>query len=145
MDFKRSLFLVFVLLPIGFFAYAQDSGPKLTFEKEREDLGTISLDDISPGESFELYINFTNTGDAPLVLSNVRACCGTTVSSWPQEPIMPGEDGVIEANFRLRHRAQRISRTVTVLSNSSDQPSLVYRITGEVVEADANEFIQKTD
>lgn len=145
MDLKRNILFVAFLLIAGLIVNAQQSGPRLSFEKERHDYGTISLDDLSPGEKFDLTISFTNTGNAPLVLSNVRACCGTSVSDWPQEPIMPGEGGIIEVNFRLRHRAQRISRTVTVLSNCSEQASAVFRIAGEVVESDNDGFIQNRD
>jgi len=69
-----------------------------------------------------------------LILSGVRACCGTRVTEWPREPIMPGEEGVIKIEFRLAPRAQRISRTVTASYNNPQQPTVVFRILGQIVD-----------
>jgi hypothetical protein len=34
---------------------------------------------------------FTNTGNAPLIITNVLSTCGCTVPTKPNEPIMPGK------------------------------------------------------
>ncbi len=126
------------------------SGPQLAFEKERKDIGTMSLDEMPEGNNFELDINFTNTGDAPLIISNVRACCGTRVQEWPQEPIAPEGEGTIKVSFRLAPRAQRVSRTVTVTYNNESQPTIIQRIVGEILEeeeeeTEESEFLQKIE
>ncbi len=105
-------------------------GPELKWELNRYDYGTVYLDDLP---ETKLDIKFTNEGNEPLVLSHVRACCGTRVNSWTREPIMPGEEGSIKVEFRLAPRAHRISRTVTVTSNA-DPATSIFRIVGEVVE-----------
>ncbi len=123
----------FMLLAV-FMANAGDNdkkGPQLTFENDRHDYGTVYVDDMP---ETKLDIKFTNTGDEPLVLSRVRACCGTRVTSWPREPIMPDEEETITVEFRLAPRPQRISRSVTVNYNNEQQPVVRYRITGQVVE-----------
>ncbi len=123
------LFLV-MFAGAGIAASQEKDGPKLEWEKERHDYGTVYLDD--PPET-KLDIKFTNEGNEPLVLSHVRACCGTRVHNWPKEPIQPGEEGTITIEFRLAPRPHRISRTVTVTSNSDPNTS-IYRIVGQVVE-----------
>ncbi|MFN2395362.1 MAG: DUF1573 domain-containing protein [Bacteroidales bacterium] len=105
-------------------------GPELKWELNRYDYGTVYLDDLP---ETKLDIKFTNEGNEPLVLSHVRACCGTRVNSWPREPIMPGEESTIQIEFRLAPRAQRISRTLTVTSNA-DPATSIFRVVGEVVE-----------
>lgn len=129
----RKLFsLTGLLVLLVFAANADDKkGPQLTFENERYDYGTVYLDDMP---ETRLAIKFTNTGDEPLVLSHVRACCGTRVTQWPREAIMPGEEGVINIEFRLAPRPQRISRTITATYNNEEQPSKTYRIMGQVVQ-----------
>ena len=126
--------IVLLLLSIVFgmgVAISQDKkGPELKWNLERYDYGTIYLDDIP---ETKLDIKFTNDGNEPLVLSHVRACCGTRVHSWTREPIMPGDEGTIQIEFRLAPRAHRISRTVTVTSNA-DPTTSVFRIVGEVAE-----------
>ncbi len=46
-------------------------------------------------------INFTckNTGDKPLYLVYVRPSCGCTVADYTKEPIPPGKEGKIDAQF----------------------------------------------
>jgi hypothetical protein len=42
---------------------------------------------------------FTNTGKAPLVLSNAVGSCGCTAAEWPKEAIAPGKTGVIKVTY----------------------------------------------
>ncbi len=131
---QRVFPLAGLMILIAFFANANDDGkkgPQLTFENSRHDYGTVYVDEMP---ETKLDIKFTNTGDEPLVLSNVRACCGTRVTQWPREPISPGEEGIIKIEFRLAPRPQRISRSVTVNYNHPERPIERYRITGQVVE-----------
>ncbi len=121
---------VSLLFVLGVYA-TDDKGAQLTFEKSQHDYGTQYVDSMP---DTKLDIKFSNTGDAPLILSNVRACCGTQVKSWPREPILPGEEGVIQIEFRLAPRPQRISRTVTVNYNSEVNPTVIYRLTGQIVD-----------
>ncbi len=135
---KRVLLFFAAFLFLGTFALHADEhekeekkGPKFQFENRTFDYGTLYLDDMP---ETKMDIKFTNVGDEPLVLSNVRACCGTRVTSWPREPIMPGEEEVIKIEFRLAPRPQRISRTVTVTYNNPQSPTERFRIVGEVIE-----------
>ncbi len=128
---------VFGFLLISFLGYASDpvkdktQGPELKFETSAHNYGTTYVDSMP---NTKLAIPFSNSGNQPLLLSNVRACCGTRVTQWPREPIAPGAKGVINIEFTLAARAQRISRTVTVTSNSETNPTAVFRIQGEIVE-----------
>ncbi len=127
-------FIVIVLL--SFNGYAQEEkGAKLKFEKESEQLGTLLTSELEP---FKLKIQFENEGDEPLVLSYARGCCGTRIKDWTKEPVMPGEKGFVEAEFRLSPRPHRVSRTISVMSNDPAGMK-VFRITGEVVEQKAEE------
>lgn len=136
---KKSIVVLSLIFAI-LFAYplagysqeeSEKNGPELTFENSGHNFGKVYTDDLP---DTKLDIKFTNTGDEPLTLTSVHACCGTRVKSWPREPIMPGEEGEIKIEFRLAPRAQRISRTVTVNYNHKERPTVVYRITGQVVE-----------
>lgn len=129
---KRMFFICSFLLAsfIGFASNRAD-GPELKFDKQQHDYGTVYVDEMP---ETKLAIEFTNSGDQPLLFSNVRACCGTRVTQWPREPINPGEKGVVNIEFTLAPRPQRISRTVTVSSNSATNPTAIYRILGQIVE-----------
>jgi hypothetical protein len=125
--FITLLFSIFFLSALK----AGANGPQFKFANTRLDFGTVYTDQLPDNK---IKIEFTNTGDAPLILSQVRACCGTKVESWPSEPILPGEKGEINIEIRLVPRPQRISRTVIVSSNDPKNPTSIFRIMGEVVE-----------
>ncbi|TVQ93681.1 MAG: DUF1573 domain-containing protein [Bacteroidetes bacterium] len=128
------VFVFCLLLSAGLFSQEKNSA-KLKFEKDIEPLGTLFIHEL---ETQKLEIEFENEGDEPLILSYVRGCCGTRIKSWTKEPVMPGEKGKIEIEFRLAPRPHRISRTVSVMSNDPEGMK-VFRITGEVAEQAAEE------
>lgn len=76
---------------------------------------------------------FTNIGTEPLILFNVKSSCGCLVANWPKNPINPGERGVIEANYAT-NRVGKINKSLTVLSNSINKPTIVLKIKGSVFD-----------
>jgi hypothetical protein len=100
-------------------------GPDISFENTVHDYGTIEK-----GANGDCEFRFTNTGDEPLILSDVRASCGCTTPSWPREPIAPGANGTIKVHYDTQ-RVGGISKTVTVTSNGKTD-RVVLRITGTV-------------
>jgi hypothetical protein len=124
---------VLFLLSFPISAFAQEKGAKLEFVKEFEDLGKMYIDAL---ELTRLTIEFTNSGDQPLVLSNVRGCCGTRIADYTKNPVLPGQKGNVIVEFRLAPRAHNVSRTVSILSNDADGMK-VFRIRGEVLERDS--------
>jgi hypothetical protein len=124
---------VLFLLAYPLFTIAQEKGARLEFVKEFEDLGKMYTDEL---ELTRLTIEFNNSGDQPLVLSNVRGCCGTRVADYTKNPVMPGQKGNVIVEFRLAPRAHNVSRTVSILSNDAEGMK-VFRIRGEVLERDS--------
>jgi hypothetical protein len=136
---------LFIALTIVFFAvgnmYSQDQqGAFIAFDRELHEYGEISSDSLPDGKiRFAVY----NKGTQPLVLSNVRACCGTTVNDYTKQPIPPEGSGFIEVQFRIVPQPHRIRRTVTIQSNASNRQTAILRIQGEVVEARGDLTLQK--
>ena len=74
----------------------------------------------------------SNTGDKPLVLSNVTVSCACTDVEWTKTPIAPGESGMVKVTFDAKALG-RFEKSVGIYSNAD--PSLVYlKFGGEVVE-----------
>jgi hypothetical protein len=135
------LFLVQLSFVYEVAAQENQGGAKLVFEKEREELGSMFVDEL---KHTEIKIKFSNKGDEPLVLSQVRGCCGTRIVDYTRTPILPGDDGEINISFRLASRAHKVSRTVTVLSNDRSGAS-IYRLVGEVFDRTDNFDPTKSD
>ena len=124
----KKLLCLAVVLACGTSSFAQEI--KFKADKNTIDYGTVVRGVDSGVRTFE----FTNTGDQPLVITNVRSSCGCTVPSTPQAPIMPGKSDKIEVKYNMS--TGKISKTITVESNAKNVPNGTVQlyIKGEVVE-----------
>lgn len=117
---RKLLFLV-ILAGVVMNASAQSSqssakknGAVITFEKQTHDFG-----DIYQGDKVEHTFYFTNTGNEPLIITNVHVTCGcTTPKGWPRDPIPPGGKGEITVSFDSKGKIGRQNKPVTVVSNA---------------------------
>ena len=107
------------------------NAPEVTFENEIHDYGTIKQ-----GANGTCEFKFKNTGKDPLVISNARGSCGCTVPTWPKEPIMKGETGVIKVNYDTK-RVGAFTKTVTLNSNAKTDTK-VLTIKGVVEASEEN-------
>jgi hypothetical protein len=109
--------LIVIFMAFGALAgYAQTSTEaQITFDSGEHDFGKIQ-----EGTMANYEFTFTNTGKAPLVLSNVQPSCGCTTPEWNKEPIMPGAKGVIKASFNSYGRPGTFQKYITVKSNASN-------------------------
>jgi hypothetical protein len=73
---------------------------------------------IKNGEKVQISFRFKNTGDKQLVITSVIVSCGCTVAEKPEQPIAPGEEGVIKAEFNSAGRLGTNHKTITVQSNT---------------------------
>lgn len=87
--------------------------PAITFDKTEHDFG-----EIENGTPVETTFSYTNTGKAPLVVTNIKSTCGCTVpQGWSKEPLAPGESSQFTVKFNGKG-ANKISKTVTVTANT---------------------------
>lgn len=75
---------------------------------------------INEGQVLNVSFRFKNTGDKPLVIEDVRPSCGCTAANPPDKPILPGEEGVINATFDSKSRQGLNSKDITVVANTKD-------------------------
>jgi len=92
---------------------AQTMGPKMNFDSEEHDFGTIQR-----GEAQETTFSFTNTGNAPLIITDAKSSCGCTVPNPPKDPIAPGEKGELLVKFNGSGQNQ-VTKTITVNANTA--------------------------
>ena len=64
------------------------------------------------------WICFENSGNEPLILTNVQTTCGCTVPKWPREPIPPGQKAQITVKFNSSGKIGKVNKVVKVISNS---------------------------
>lgn len=125
---KALLSLSFLVLAVcGMNAQKQlVSGPSISINEEVHDYGNIEYD--SPG-TYEFIV--TNTGTEPLIISNCSGSCGCTVPTCDTNPIMPGDKSPIKVKYDTK-RSGPFTKTVTVNSNATNEPSKILTIKGTV-------------
>ena len=102
----------------------------ITFDKEEHNFGTLLQ-----GEVVTYSFHFINTGNMPLIISDVSSSCGCTVGDFPREPIAPGKDGVIKVTYDSKGHHGVQSRHLTVMSNTNPAKHIL-RIKGTVQTPD---------
>lgn len=87
--------------------------PVLTFDKTEHDFG-----EIEAKTNVETVFSYTNTGEAPLVITDIKSSCGCTVpQDWSKEPLAPGEKGQFTVKFNGSGK-NKVSKTVTITANT---------------------------
>ncbi|MFV9551999.1 DUF1573 domain-containing protein [Algibacter sp. PT7-4] len=115
------------ILFIGLISLSVNAQAKIEFKAETIDYGTIEK-----GADGVRVFEFTNTGNEPLIISNVKSSCGCTVPSKPEGPIMPGKTGEIKVKYDT-NRVNPIRKTITVMSNA-ETPTVALKIKGLVID-----------
>lgn len=120
---KRILTALYLISVVALAAVAQ---PRFTSNTEIYSFGQIEWKHPATVQ----YI-ITNTGDAPLVLTEVEPDCACTVAQWTQTPIAPGEKGTVNVTFDAKALGH-FQKSVTIYSNA--HPNVAYlHFSGEVV------------
>ena len=134
----RKLITIFFIGLASLAINAQDKVAKIEFKSDTIDYGTIEK-----GSDGVRVFEFTNTGNAPLIISNVTSSCGCTVPSWTKDPVLPGKTGKIDVKYDT-NRVNPIRKTITVMSNA-ETPTFALKIKGDVIDSKATNVLEKTN
>jgi len=114
----KKLLLLLAFFIVAASANAQDvksNGPVISWEKSTHDFG-----DIYQGDKVDYTYVFTNTGNEPLIITNVQVTCGcTTPKGWPKDPIPPGAKGEITIGFNSTGKSGKQNKVITIVSNAA--------------------------
>lgn len=115
---RKYLFLVSIVA-LALHSYAQETkadqnnGPVITWEKKTHDFGNIVQ-----GDKVEHTFYFTNTGNEPLIVTNVQVSCGCTTPKWPRDPVPPGAQGEVTVAFNSAGKMGMQNKPVILVSNA---------------------------
>jgi hypothetical protein len=125
----KKILIVIAFFTLGYAAsYAQQVGPNVSWDASTHDFGDVKE---NGGKVTHKFI-FTNTGNEPLVITNVRPSCGCTSSDYTKEPIAPGDKGYVSAAFDPNRRVGKNSKSITVTTNGNP-PTTTLRFTVNVL------------
>ncbi len=101
--------------------------PEISFEEAEFNFGKVAV-----GEKITHAYSFVNKGKADLQIAQVTPSCGcTTLKDWPQEPIAPGQSGVITVEFNSAGFSGNIEKTIQVATNGIPR-DFYLKLKGEV-------------
>lgn len=120
-------FFLMLLIFISSSAFAQFQSPSFNWTKTTHDFGEIKQ------KSPVVYeFEFTNNGQAPLVISDVEGSCGCTVTEYSKDPILPGKKGKIKATYDAAALG-KFHKSIKVTANVEGGPEYLY-LQGTVVQ-----------
>ena len=92
----------------------------MSFDKTFHDFGQITQ-----GTPQQTVFTFTNTGDAPLIITDATSSCGCTIPDYPKNtPIAPGQQGQMVVNFNGSGQNQ-VTKTINVQANTANGSELL--------------------
>ncbi|MBW7676578.1 DUF1573 domain-containing protein [Chryseobacterium chendengshani] len=109
-----------------FGTFALASAQTITFDKTTFDYGAIK-----PNADGTRFFNVTNTGDKPLIISNVKPSCGCTTPEFSQDPILPGKSAKIKVGYNTATPGA-FNKMIEVFSNDPVNSRSVIYIKGDV-------------
>jgi len=99
---------------------ARDNYPKFEWAETTHDFGEIKFN-----EPVSYEFEFTNKGQAFLVISNVVASCGCTVAEYTKDPIPPNGKGKVKATYDAANPGV-FNKSITVTANIEGGPEYLY-------------------
>lgn len=80
---------------------------------------------IKKGETVQHTYEITNTGDNPLVISDVKPACGCTAPEFTKDPILPGQKGKIVLSFDSTNFDGLVNKQASVYANVEQSPIML--------------------
>ena len=104
--------------------------PAFAWEKTEYDFGKVPQN-----IPVTVTYTFTNSGKAPLMVSNAQPGCGCTGAKWTETAIAPGDKGTITVTFNAANPGA-FQKSLTVTANT-EPSTVVLTFHGEVIPAAA--------
>jgi len=146
----KKLFTFLFCISFSLFAAAQSSVTKVS-KKTNNALSNSSVSEtnatVAPTENLSLKeteydfgkipqgkpvthnFQFTNSGNIPLALDNVRASCGCTTPEWSRDTVGVGASAIIKVGYNAANEGP-FTKLVTVIYNGNQSKQII--IKGEV-------------
>lgn len=102
--------------------------PKIVFIEDVHDFGKVPQ-----GPQIQYNFNFTNKGNAPLIIDRVQTSCGCTGATMGEKKEFgKNETGDIQVTFNTQGREGKQEKTLVVYSNDPENGEKVLKITCEI-------------
>lgn len=126
---KKLFIILSIIIGTTMQFFAQETiSPKIVFQET-----TFDFDTIMQGSDGEHIFEFTNEGNAPLLITSAFSSCGCVVPEWPKEPVAHNTKSNIKVKYNT-NKLGHFTKVIVVKSNDPESPKTVLRINGVVKE-----------
>lgn len=122
---KKFFLIIFLFYNFSLVAQSSDI---IHFEALSHDFGTIQEDEGPAVYEFR----FENTSQNPIVITDVKTSCGCTTPGWTNDPVAPGEEGFVKAQYNTHNRPGFFNKSLTIFTDRGGETVKLY-IKGTVV------------
>ncbi len=119
-----------LLLAVALVSVAAHAQGRVAWETADHDFGSFE-----EGEQATYVFAFTNEGDRPVSLAEVRASCGCTTPTYTSGEIAPGARGEITVVYNSQGRPGTFEKSVYVRAAGAEPEAYTLHIRGRVVPA----------
>ncbi|MCW3120805.1 MAG: hypothetical protein JWQ38_297 [Flavipsychrobacter sp.] len=89
-------------------------GPQFKFDGgDTHDFGVVKR-----GPTAFHKFEFTNVGNAPIIVTDVTPSCGCTNVDWSRNPVLPGQKGFIQLSLKTEEQHGVFNKEVYIRSNA---------------------------
>lgn len=121
----RIYLLVAVLFSCVFYSEAQAD---IKFKDQNHDFGQVKAGTDTLWYSF----SYTNTGNEPLEINDVKTSCDCTLADWSKSPLQPGKSAVLRGGFKIEDKSGSFQKNIVVITNTSPATTIL-SIKGEII------------
>lgn len=117
---RRLFAIVLAIFAVAVVQATEPEGAKIALSTQLIDLGELSQK--APKQRVD--VEYTNLGDLPLVVLEVRTSCNCTTTRYERKKVMPGEKGIITIEMEPKKAPEgSFYRVLQVLSTAKDGPA----------------------
>lgn len=111
--------------------------PRAEFELTTKDFGTVV-----EGTVCKYTFKLKNTGNRPLIISNVSVTCGCTVPRWSHTPIAAGDTSSVYVEFNTFNKMGNVAKGINLTTNA-EEPMIGLIVMANIIPDP--DFVVQTD
>ena len=78
----------------------------------------VNFGEVTEGAVVKHTFKFKNTGNQPLLISDIRTTCGCTVPEWNHNPMPSGSMDKIDVKFNTEGKQDMQTKKITIIANT---------------------------
>ena len=119
---KLNRFLIlFLFLTLSSNVFSQKSPAQLHFLEDKVNFGKINS-----GRFVNHEFKFVNTGETPIIISEVTHSCGCIAVFYPRQPILKGDTAKILTRFNSTGKVGKQHKIIYIYSNAENSPQKLH-------------------